>query len=264
MLLPDYRGHNSGRGASPNIWYDLPPDITWDNSVGWFFRDDFVNQPAVAAGSVALYGSYHGFASTGGAGAVSTSLPGGVLTLSSDDDNEGASIAQAMKPFKIDRDQGKFWFEARIRTSTIADTKHGFFLGLIDTATLSATVPLTAAGALADQNLVGFHRLEGDGDYVDTVYKANGVTAVTVKADAGVLAADTWVKLGMKFDPKDFKLRFYRNGTELDDTKTIPTADGTDFPNDVLLGMVFAVLNATGSTPGDSGIDWWQAAQLAV
>jgi hypothetical protein len=204
---------------------------------------------------------YKMFRSAGGT-IVPADERAGVITLSSDGDNEGAIIGTSMLPFQIDRDLGRFACEFRIKTSTITDTKHGFLLGLMDTASFSATVPIAAAGTLADENFVGFHRLEGDGDYVDTVYKADGVTQVTVKADAKVLVADTFIKLGMRFNPEDNILRFYANGVELPDTKTIPTADGTDFPNDVRMGLFFAVLNATGTTPGNSSIDWWRANQV--
>jgi hypothetical protein len=127
---------------------------------------------------------------------------------------------------------------------------------------LTATVPITAAGAIADVNIVGFHRLEGDGDQFDTIYKADGVTQVTVQADAAVIVADTWVKLGMVFDPSNNSLSFYRNGVKLSTTYTVVAAAGTDFPNDVRLGFVIAVLNATASTPGSSEIDWVRIAQL--
>jgi hypothetical protein len=128
---------------------------------------------------------------------------------------------------------------------------------------LTATSPITALGAIADINIVGFHRLEGDGDMFDTVYKADGVAQVTVQADAITLAADTWVKVGIVFNPLNNELSFYRNGVKLSGTKIIPSVAGTDFPNDVRLGLVIALLNATGTTPGSSEIDWWRAAQLA-
>lgn len=251
------------RGPSPLLWgpYDKANLLTPGRSIHIF--TDFDDIPNVAAGAQAtIYGGWKGFADTGGLAAVAD-VVGGALTLSSDGDNEGASIGTIHYPFQIIRDTyGDLFFEARVKTSTIADTKHGFLLGLIDASTLSATVPITAAGAVADENFVGFHRLEADGDYVNTVYKADGVTQVTVKEDAKVLVADTWVKLGMRYDAKNYRLSFYADGVLLPDYKTIPSAAGTDFPNDVRLGLVFAVLNATASTPGDSSIDWIRCAQF--
>jgi hypothetical protein len=61
-------------------------------------------------------------------------------------------------------------------------------------------------------------------------------------------------KLGFVYEPSDtngvYYMTFYKNGIPLADKKQIPSAAGTDFPNDVRMGFVFAVLNATASTPG--------------
>lgn len=133
---------------------------------------------------------------------------------------------------------------------------------------LTATVPIAAAGTLTDNNFVGFHRLEVDGANLDQVYKANAVTQVTTKADAQALVADAWIKLGMVFNPADDYLgqagylQWFVNGVALTDRKLIPNATGTDFPADVTLGPVFALLNATGSTPGETLMDWWACYQL--
>ena len=269
-MFTDHVGYAEGnfsedttRGISPNIWKGFDLVKLRFGFGGWADFDDFTNGPVVAAAAEAQYGDYKGFASTGGT-AAATAARGGVLTFSSDGDDEGASLAQRNTAYQIDLGLGAFAFEARFKTSTIADTKHGIFVGMLDAATLSATVPIAAAGTLADENFVGFHRLEGDGDKLDTVYKADGVTQVTVKEDAITLVADTYVKVGMVFDPSTKLLTFYKNGTPLADTKAIPTADGTDFPNDVTLGFVFAVLNATATTPGSSALDWFCVAQKQI
>ena len=266
--MPNYLRHrgnqgtnvpNTDRGPSPYIWGDCPwIESLNDPSVGYGQFLDFLNFRTSSNINAAVAHWTDGLQAFGSDGGFITSEDevGGAVTLGSDGDNEGVSLGSMNFPYQISQSHGKLWFEARVKSSTIADTKHGFFLGLIANPTLSATVPIAAAGTLADVNLVGFHRLEGDGDYVDTVYKADGVTQVSVGTDAQVLVADTYIKLGFVYDPADYYLRFYGNGIELSSTKYIPTAAGTDFPNDVRLGWFFAVLNATGSTPGDSSIDW--------
>lgn len=251
------------RGPSPLLWepFDKSNLLAPGRSVHVW--SDFIDVPAIAAGAQAtLYGGLKGFGDTGATGAVAD-VVGGALTLSSDGDNEGASIGTIHYPFQITNGTyGDLFFEARIKTSTITDTKHGIFLGLIDASSLSATVPIAADGTLADENFLGFHRLEGDGDYVDTVFKAAGQTQATVGANAKVLVADTWVKLGLRYDAKNNTVRFFADGVELVDYVTSALVDGATFPNDVRLGLVFAVLNATASTPGSSTIDWWRAAQI--
>jgi hypothetical protein len=265
MNTVQYSGNsveNTSRGPSTGVWADCPMlEILSGATDGVIHFDDFLSGPRVAAGAEAAYSMYRGFASTGGLVADGGEL-GGVLDLSSDGDDEGASFRTSSASFQIARNMGKFWFEARVKTSTIADTKHGLFVGLMADTALTATVPITAAGAIADVNIVGFHRLEGDGDQLDLVYKADGVTSVTVQADAIQLSADTWVKVGMVFEPKTNTLTFYKNGVKVGSVAIIAAA-GTDFPNDVRLGLVIAVLNATASTPGSARIDWWRACQVS-
>lgn len=256
----------TSRGPSQNLWKDAP-DIAYlmnQPTAGWYIWDDFCGfRTATNVGAAEAYWA-NGFTLFGDATADVSSESderGGVITIDTDADNESVAIGSMVTPFQIDQNLGDLWFEARIKTSTIADTKHGFFLGLADSTALANAVPLTTADALADLNLVGFWRREADGDYVDTVYKADGVTAVTVKADAQVLVADTFIKLGMRYDAIGQVLKFYVNGTALADSKDIPAADGTDFPNDVRLRFVFA-LQAAAASPGSASIDWVRCIQV--
>lgn len=252
------------RGPSPALWgaFDKANLLQPGRAVHMF--EDFIQVPTIAAGAMAtLYGGLKGFASTGGLASVAA-VPGGALTFSSDGDDEGASIGTYHFPFIITNGTyGDLFFEARIKTSTITDTKHNIFLGLMASASLTVDIPIVSTtDALADYDMIGFHRLAGDGDYVDTVFKASGQTAATVGANAKVLVADTWVKLGFRYDSKNNTVRFYADGVELTDYVTSALVDGATFPNDVLMGPVFAVLNATGTTPGNSTIDWWRVAQI--
>ena len=262
----DLATSDTRKGPSPNLWYACPspqeliegPRYGYGNVWG---PDRFLNSRAFTVPTTeANFNEYKGFSDTGGAMAIASAAGGGII-LSSDDDNEGASIADVTLPFKIIRGGGSLWFEASVQTSTIADTKVGFVIGLWEQQTLSATVPIAAAGTLADANFVGFHRLEGDGDQIDIVYKANGVTQVS-QTDAQTLVADTAMKLGFYYDDASFVLTYFANGIKIGTPKTIPTAAGTDFPNDVLLGKCFAVLNAAGSSPGTVTCNWWRAVQL--
>lgn len=250
------------RKFSPGLWGNCPWDGIKSGVIDGIAREyDFDGGPLVAAGAQAAYGEWHGFADTGGS-VADAAEQFGALTFSSDNDDEGASIALQVACLQITQAAGDLWIEWRFKTSTITDTKHGIFVGLIDAATLSATVPIAADGTLADENLVGFWRLEGDGDKLDTYYKADGVTAVAVKADAVTLVAATYKRVGMRYSHEQRKLFFYDDGAELADTKTVPDATGTDFPADAILRPVFAVLNATSSSPGNSTLDWLAFAQV--
>lgn len=269
--LATYRGNNDTNGFSDGIWYDCPVDSLKDGSVrGAIIDDSFLKVPVLVTPTITTQANYGGgykaFGSTGGT-IVTAALPnGGGLVFTESDDNEGLSLNTIARPFQLDFGKGSFWFEAVLKTNEVANTKHGIFCGLIDNATLSATVPIAANGTLADQNFVGFHRLEADGDQIDTVYKADGVTQVTVKADAlaTALAADTFISLGMRFDAGKSRLTFLVNGDPLPDTKDIPSgiADGADFPNDVQMGMILALLCAS-ADDAIVTLARWRGAQLA-
>ncbi len=265
------------RNRSAGVWYDCPYFAIKDGELaGAVIEFDALTQPITPPTTEGNWGEWAAFTDTGGTITAGTGQ-GGELVLASDGDNEGASIRSVQAPFKLIRSAKQFWFEARVKKSAITDSKNGFFLGLTANTAFSATVPIAAAGTLADINLVGWHNLEADGDQIDAVYKADGVTQVTVLADAlpTALVADTYVKLGMRYtilndgsiaDPNGaggtkYVLSFLVNGIRVA-TKQIPSAAGTDFPNDVGLGLAFAVLNATGSTPGTNTLDYMYAAQL--
>lgn len=254
------------RTPSAGLWHQVDAD-TARRGMWCEYWNDFDINPGIATAVPTTVGPYFGglaFTSTGGT-FTRVDTEGGVVDVGSDGDNEGGNFSQGTEPFKIIQDAGELVFECRFKTSTIADTKHGIFIGLMEAHTQTATVPIAADGTIADSNYVGLMRLEADGDKLDTFYRANGITEVTVKADAITLVADTWIKVGMTFNRGgDNELRFYQNGIELVDTKAIPSAAGTDFPNDVRMGVAYAVINATGSTPGTTELDWIRCAQRTI
>jgi hypothetical protein len=272
MQATTYGSNFSGdtdRGPSKAVWKDLNVlELIADPSKGCYFFDDFMSIPITPATTEGNFGQYAQFSDTGGTVTDGATL-GGAISIGSDGDNEGCSIRTLVAPYQLVSTGKDFWFEARVKSSTIADTKHNIFIGLMENTALTATVPITAAGAIADKNLVGFFRPETartvagtGGAIMNTCYKADSVTAVNVQTDAITLVADTYIKLGMKFQAKTGLLTFFSNGVACSTTKAVPVSGGTDFPSDTKMGLVFAVLNATASTPGTSTIDWWRVAQL--
>lgn len=263
---------NSGAGFSPALWKNIDwEDVARDMNKGVFsfFKMQNVLGPhsSTSGGTVTeRNGPFSLFLSQGGAIANgSSSAANAGVVCSADGDNEAVVIAQQGTPFKIAYGGKPLVAEFRFKTSTIDDSggvanRHGFVLGLSEGYTPTAVLPITAAGAIGDKNIVGFHRLESDGDKMDTIYKADGVTQVNVQTDAVTLVADTFKKVGMHFDGR--VLRFYDDGVLLSSSKTIPSAAGTDFPNDVALGLIFGMVNATASSPGSVTLDWMAACQL--
>lgn len=252
---------NSGAGLS-SFWADCPLSaMLIDPAAGYSVQDNFADvglSPTITT-IISGQGRYLLF---GGAG--STIIPdaalGGGLMLTLTDDDQATSITTKQTPFQITSGAGSLWFEARVKTTTITTNQQAFFVGLMDATPQTAIVPLTAAGALADINLVGFHRPEANTTAFDTSYKANTVTAVEVNSDVGTLVAGTYVKLGMKFDTTNNVLSFYIDGALQAAGKTIPNATGTDFPADVLLAPVLAILAKTDDAETFT-IDWYKCAQ---
>ncbi len=250
---------NSGAGLSA-FWADCPLlGSLIDPGIGYGIQDDFLD---IGLGGVlttiisnAGTGKYLVFGGASSTIVVDAAVGGG-LTLGLTDDNQATSITTKQTPFQIESAKGSLWFEARIKTSTITTAQQAFFIGLMDNIPQSATVPLDAGGALEDtSNVVGFHKPEANTTAFDTTYKANGVTAVEVNSDVGTLAVGTYIKLGMKFDTSNNLLTFYINGIKQAASKTIPASAGTDFPADVTLAPIIAILAATADTETLT-VDW--------
>lgn len=271
------RSEDTSRGHSPQLWKDCRiVEIQEDPSVGFYVRDDFVRTALLATPTITTEAYYNNgwkaFGSSGGTLLGGSIQGGNGLVATETDDNQGVNFATMALPFKISRTTGKFWWESRLKINNIVTLDTNWLAGVMDQQTLSVINPITAAGALADVNFVGFQKLEAQTTTFNSTYKANGVTQVVVKS--GVLAdcpttlatvADTFIKVGMKYEPLPgtyaaYQMSWFVNGFRLPNRVTVAAADGTDFPNDVNLGLVFAVLCGSAN---DSilTVDWVEAAQ---
>ncbi len=245
-------------GPSPRIWGKNFAEIDnlLDPAMGYLLFENFDAFPIPLTNTSPMLKEWVGFLADGGAIANAGLANVSAIKLSSDGDNEAAALAIMSSSIRITKNSTrKVGFEIRVRSSTIADTKHGFFLGLFESLVPTSISHLLDAGTIADKNFIGFHRLEGDGDKVDIVYKADGQTQQSF-TDAFTLVADAWVKLGFLFDGAE-TLRFYLNGQEYATARLGSAAlIATTFPSDINLAPAIVVKNATGSTPGDTTIDW--------
>ena len=237
------------------IWADCPLLEMMVDGRGAYFIEDFVS----GGGADGTSGSFGAFLDAGSTLTYANEV-NGALVLTEATNDEAVSIFGG-PAFQITQNGGKFWFEARVKTSNITAAKQAFFVGLMDSTAASEVVPLAADGALADVNCVGFHAEEGNTTAFDTSYKADGVTAVVVNENVGTLAVDTYVKLGMRFDPFDATLRFYIDGVEQASSKVIPNATGTDFPANVAMKW-FIGQHLAASETETLTIDWVRVAQL--
>lgn len=258
---------------SDTVWGNIPVRAIRDRKVNGTLIEEnfstFQSTVPTTAGNWAAQNGYEVFSSTGGFINPASTVGGGI-TIGSDDDNEGVGIRTVATPFKLINDGtvGIFAAEFIVSFSTIGNTTFEAFLGLMEAATLTAIIPITTTAAtLADKNLVGLYRTESAGSAVSSTYKCDGVTAVTVGSGEGTLVASTVTKLALKLTPRGdrggaYTVSFYQDGVRLTSYKQLPTAAGTDFPNDVNMGIVMATRNAAGSSPGSLTIKGFRAAQL--
>jgi hypothetical protein len=275
-----YSGSNistadTNRGPSPQIWGDCPwleiLSQTGQGSGGYCLWDDFILggiTPAITT-AIDLTGGTP-YSAFGSAGATITydDVAGGAIVLTEATDGESVTMYTEQHPFSITQDAGQFWFEARIKVGDIVTLANSFLIGLMDTTTPTDIIPLTASGVTADVNYVGFMQPEGDTTTFNASYKANGVTEVEVNGAIGALVADTYVKLGMIFDPSPAttgtanQMAFYINGVRQASFKTIPDNTGTDFPADIRMGPVVSLAVGAGAATDTLTMDWWRYAQL--
>lgn len=254
------------RKLSPGIWGSFPFEEVQKYKTGVFQFDDF-DKFDIGAASAATTPGYEVYLDANTT-ITDAALEGGVITFGSTDDNGQAALGPTIAPFKIATGSGKpLYFECRFKTSTIDDTKHNIFIGLIESGAVATEVPVNDSDALADKNLIGFWRLAGDGDKMDIVYKADGQTAQTALADAVTLVADTFTKVGFYFDGYN-TIRFYKNGVPIlnsSDSEQIisnTNMDAVTFPDDITLGICLHINNATGTAEGTTSFDWYAVGQV--
>lgn len=278
---------DTARGPSPTIWGSCPVmDIIKDPNRGVHFFDEFDQfQPLnFATGAVqttdgGLGGKYRAFCSTAGTWAPDN-LPhgvtgsfGGHISALCDTSNDAASIGTLSCPFLLNTAglAGKLWFEARIaHTQVNSATGNQLFVGLHENnvTAFSATCPLgdgdTACATTAG---IGFRRAEAGLTVLDAIHWDHSATETVLDADLGLtaLAANTWIKLGMMFDPNNSAaaVRFFVNGIESPTPLTKAALLALTYLDVSGLGPCLAMFAGAGGTAAYVYLDWWRCAQLA-
>lgn len=256
----------SSRGPSFALWKDCPwSSIDNNPTLGIRFFDDFVNFPTHSADSNTT--GYASYIDTGNT-ITQAATAGGVAVLATDTTDNDGPVLQAGGgtggSFQITTaTAGKLWFEARISCDTIADSAIALGLGAPN-MTADNGVLVDDTGALGTS--LGFIGVIAPSDSSSTlVFKAAHVkasgTATYPVTGLKTLAADTWCKIGFKFDPTEDSITWYIDGTANATTLDVSTAGTTDFPAGVLLSPVIALKNGTGAARL-LRIDWWRCAQL--
>lgn len=270
-------GQSNSPLPSPALWGRVKPNLLEFND-GQIFFDTFKNFDGSVASNVGRYtsnGGWRSFEDTGGTILnIATNHRGVIRFTTPATDNLECNLVAGSPTsvmYRISDGAGErdvVIYEARIAVGSIADTVAGVFVGLTEEGTAVTDGIITDAGALADKDLIGFWRLEGDGDQIDVVHKKAGQTAVTVLADAlatannspiTALTAGEFVKLGFVYDfkhPDGPRIEYFVNGQKLNTALSL--ANGVfaaTFPDAEELTPAFCIKNAAAAA-ATLDVDW--------
>lgn len=219
------------RMPTASLWKNCPwEEIASGRRDGIVMFDDFTgnfsqetNQAAgvsVTTKKSIVHGGWSAFTDNDAGNTVTqnASAPYGVVELNVAADNFQTTLAwggNAAAAGQIVFEAGKkVWFETRVKINSVTDSKSGAFVGFGEEALCVATGILADAGTLTDKDLIGFHRLEADGDKLDIIHNtASGGGVTSLATDAITLVADTYVKLGIYCDGTT--VYFYADGTQV-------------------------------------------------
>ena len=268
-----------GRGLSPEIWqkYGFIGGNFDDPSLRPFFFDDF-----------AQFGVYTTVTSEGGYITVQDTAV--TIAPSADADNSEGEFG-VLKVYhdgtahdegnielgggtaglvRIDNTVGErsvVAMEARVKVTLITVGSCCFALGLGEPGIYAADMIVDTTGALVVKDFVGFQTLLTSNSEIDTVYAMAAGSLVQVKDNAGTMVADTWIKLGLVYDPfgaPNHKLMYFIDGVELGDSPTDAIiAAGTPFPLDEELTLCLGTKILTAAATSFY-MDWWACGSYLV
>lgn len=248
------------RRPSPRIWKDfLWSDTDNRPAEGFVCHEDFHDGPPFTDAAPGAWKgfAYFGSSTSGNAANFTDSDSASIITVNPTADEEAFVLTTSAAAIRITKNSGrKVAAEMRFKVSSIADSEGGVFFGLFEPIVPTATSHIADAATLVDANFIGFHRLEGDGDKLDLVWKANGVTQVST-TDAITLVADTFMKVGFLFDGKE-TLKWFSDETPLAPASTYDLVSAnlvaSSFPSDINLTVCLAVKSGSGVI--SSAFDW--------
>ncbi len=267
------------RGLSPAIWqaYGFIGGNQYDPSLIPFFFDDFAKLGVMA--SATSQGGYITFQDSGvtiqqGPDTDNSEGEYGLLEISQDgtahDDGNielGSGVAGLVRIDATVGERSVVAAEARIKVTTVVVGGLCFAFGLGEPGIYAENMVVDTSGALVVKDFVGFQTLQASNSEIDAVYAMASGSLVQVKDNAGTVVSDTWIKLGMVYDPMaetNKKMKYFIDGVELGSSVTdVLIAAGTPFPLDEELTLCLGtkVLAGTAST---FYMDWWAVGSYLV
>lgn len=263
---------------SPSIWADCPKTLLNDLGLGYFFHEDFLAFPtgtlaaALDVSMVSFGGNLMLDADLSTVLSAKAAETGGYLDIQTDvTDNDAAALFTQQLGTITANSGKKFWAEARLEVGAIAD--QGVFFGIAEEDATDGTTT-TARDVLSDnvannsvvaESLAGFIVDAGDTNAVDLILKKDAGTAEALATDvtnsaqitagggtAAALAANTEVKLGMRFDGRE-TMHFYVDGHKV----ATDTVD-TNWDQTKTYGVVLSIKTGTGVAQSIA-VDWVRA-----
>ncbi len=267
-----------GYGLSGEVWSKMPLDaiLAGNRSVGIGFFDDFTmcSDTTLEDGYFRLLtgtGTYAQIASdwdpTSAATMVKTGL--GIYQLLGTADQDEAMLMRGNAidaPYHLGRKD--LAFECRFRVETVEADDIGFFIGLAEIGAQATLKCIKADDTLVNEfDFLGFLHLAGESTAVDGMYQVGGQTYADGSTNTGLdtiatLVADTFVKVGFRYDASTDTVHWFFNGVE--DTgarlKVSELTAGT-FPDDNFM-TPFAMLQCPAAADEKVELDWWACAQV--
>lgn len=282
---------DTNRKPSNAIWRDCPQQaIKNGEKDGVYFEDDFTGFPelqfvptntSVQTTSGGL-GPYKVYCATAGTWiqdnmphSTTAATAGGIISGLCDTDNDSMALGTSAGPFLFTTTQsGKIWFEARIATTSILTNMGQIFCGFCESingvlgsqSAYSSTIPLgNADTANTTLSMLGFRRAEDGLSVLDVITADHSATEVlqVTAASTGVLAANTWIKLGIKIDFSQtaYFATFYINGVDCGTYMTKATMLALTFADVSNMGLCLAFYADSAGTADYLYMDWWKAYQ---
>ena len=243
---------------SPSIWADCPV-ITFlrDPAKGFHIFEDFLT---LATGDATTESGFlfYPYIIASGSIALADDEKGVVVLDHNDSDNDDVVITTGDNTtgllVPVDGGYRKWWFEARVKVASITTDDIGWFVGLTQEGQAADGSPLTDATAAVNAiDHVGFNVLNDAGSELDFVWNLAGQTAQKT-SNIHTVVANTYVQMGMKYEPSDNKVHCYVNGVEKPDAAFLLSHASAPLDN---LAVTFALKGLTNVGAADTmSIDW--------
>jgi hypothetical protein len=266
-LLTIHQGKSGGKGLSPRLWAPyakqaLSPD---GDSYGVMASDQFVGWNGSVTTNVGTYssqgGGYRSYEDTGGSITQLATETGGVIRITTDGtDNDECWLCHGGATSvlgKVASSSGKLLiFESRFRVGQIVT--HNAFIGLSEEG-LAAADTVTDGGALASKDLLGFWILEGAATSLVYGYRKAGAAVQTVGTFGTAIAANTWYKVGLVFDPQApaaNRIKFFVDNIEQTSYATATNIAASTFPDGEEVNFLAGIKNGAAAA-SSIDLDWW-------